>query len=312
MTKVLITPRSFGKYDDEVFQILKMNHVEVVPNTTGSVLSKDEMKKLVANVDGIIAGVDTLDAEVLACAPNLKTISKYGVGTDNIDLDYCKNHGISVTITKNANRNAVADYSFGLMLAVARRIPEISDGCKNGDWSKKIAADIFGKKLGVLGLGAIGRGVIHRALGFDMQVYGYDVVEDDVFLEDNEVTFATLDEIMSECDFISIHLPLIPQTENIINKGMLDKAKKNLVIVNAARGGIINDDDLYNALVEKKIYGAGLDVFQTNTPKDSKLLTLPNVVVGSHTAASSKGAVAKMSLMAVSNLLKNLREKAAI
>lgn len=307
--KVLITPRSFGKYDDEPYRIMKARGVTVVENDTGSVLSESQMIARIEDVDGIIAGVDPLNENVLEHAKNLKAIAKYGVGTDNIDLDYCKKHGIAVSITKNANRNAVADYTFALMLNVARRVTEINNGCKNGDWSKKVSLDVFGKKLGVIGLGAIGRGVIHRAEGFDMQIYGYDVFHDDVFLEDNQVNFTDVETIFKECDFITLHVPLIPSTENLVNAEMLSKAKKNLVIVNAARGGIINDTDLYNALVNKQIFGAGLDVFQTHDPQHSKLLELPNCIVGSHTAASSQGAVNSMSLRAVSNLMRDLNSK---
>lgn len=230
-------------------------------------------------------------------------ISKYGVGTDNIDLDYCKEHGITVEITRGANSAAVADFAFALMLGLARRMVEIDKGCRVGDWSKKESLDVYGKKLGVLGLGAIGKGVVRRARGFDMEIYGYDVFRDEAFLKENHVKFTDVEEIFRECDFISVHLPLLKETEHLIDKKLLSMAKKNLILINTARGGIIDEKDLYEALKEGRIYGAGIDAFECEPASESPLLELDNVILGSHCAASTRGAVDKMTEMAASHVL---------
>jgi len=308
MAKVLITPRSFAKYCDEPIKKLREAGIEIIPNPTGGILSKEEMLKHTKGVDGIIVGVDPLDEDVLS-ASDLKAVSKYGVGTDNIDLVYCKENGIDVSITKNANSEAVADYAFALILAVARRVVEIDRACRNGDWSKKVTADVYGKRIGVVGLGAIGRGVVARAKGFSMEVYGYDIFRDEEYINKSNVTFATIDEMLKECDFISLHMPLTEDTKHIINKENLKTAKKNLILINTARGGIVSEDDLYEALTTNAILGAGVDVFEHEPSHDSKLLKLDNVVVGSHCGASTEGAVDAMSTMAAENIITALKNK---
>jgi len=311
MPKILITPRSFAKYNNEPYLKLERAGIEYVNNPVGGILSKEEMLHHIKDIDGIIVGVDPLDEDVLS-AGNLKAISKYGIGTDNIDLDYCENHNIDVTITKNANSEAVADYTFALILAVARKVVEIDRKCRNGDWSKNISSDVFGKKIGIVGLGAIGRGVVARAKGFNMELLGYDVYKDDGYLSENKIRFASIDEMLKECDFVSFHIPLTKDTKHIVNKENLSTAKNNLIIINTARGGIINEDDLYDALKNNIILGAGLDVFENEPPTGSKLLKLDNIVVGSHCAASSEGAVNTMSEIATDNIITMFRERKMI
>jgi len=311
MPKVLVTPRSFAQYSQAPYEKLAAAGIEVLKNPTGGVMSKDEILAHIKDVDGVILGVDPMDADVLS-AGQLKVVSKYGVGTDNVDLPYCKKHNIKVTITQNANSAAVADYAFALILAVARRMVEIDRGCRNGDWGKKIAADVYGKKIGVAGLGAIGRGVVARAKGFNMKICGYDIYRDEAYLTENNITFMTVQEMLKTCDFISLHMPLTDDTRYIINAESLKTAKSNLIIVNTARGGIINEDDLYQALKNNIIYGAGIDVFEEEPATNSKLMELDNVIVGSHCAASTMGAVDVMSNMAVDNIIQAFKERGLI
>ena len=155
MKKVLITPRSYGKYDASVADMLRAAGFTPVLNPYGRILTKEEMMEQIADCVGVIIGVDPLDEEVLRCAPDLRAVSKYGVGTDNIDLDYCRRCGIEVSITRGANSQAVADYAFSLLCACARKIPLIDKFCHEQDWTKRMGLDIFGKRLGILGLGAI-------------------------------------------------------------------------------------------------------------------------------------------------------------
>lgn len=309
MKKVLITPRSFGKYNkEELIARLRAHGIEPVFNPYGTILTEQQMQEALRDMDGLIVGVDPVNEAVLRHAVKLKAIAKYGVGVDNIACAYAKEKGIAVSRTVNANANAVADYAMTLMMCVARRVVEIDSGCHHNDWSKKEALDIYGKTIGVLGLGAIGKGVVKRASGFDMKIYGYDIVRDDAFLQEHHVTFSDADTIIRECDFISLHLPLTAETRHILNKDNLAQAKNNLIIVNTARGGLIDEDDLYVLLKENKIYGLGLDVFEQEPLESSLLLTLPNVIVSSHTAASSQGAINAMSTMAVDNLIQSLEQ----
>jgi len=311
MPKILITPRSFAKYSDEPYTMLKNAGIECIKNPVGGILSKEEMLKHTKDIDGIIVGVDPLDKEVLT-GSNLKVVSKYGVGTDNIDLAYCKENNIDVEITRNANSEAVADYAFALILSVARKVVEIDRKCRTGDWSKIVSADVYGRKIGVVGLGAIGRGVVARAKGFNMEIYGFDMFKDDDYLKENNIRFASIDEMLKDCDFISFHIPLTAETKHIVNAKNLATAKKNLIIINTARGGVINEDDLYEALNNGTILGAGLDVFENEPPNGSKLLELESVVLGTHCAASSEGAVNEMSRMATENIINKFKERGLI
>ena len=309
--KVLITPRSFAQYNKTPYEKLEQAGIAVIKNPVGGVMNKEEMLTHIKGADGVILGVDPMDADILS-ASRLKVVSKYGVGTDNIDLAYCKAHGIEVTVTKNANSEAVADYAFALLLAVARRMVEIDKGCREGDWSKKVAVDIYSKKIGIAGLGAIGRGVAARARGFNMDVYGYDIVRDEAYLKENQITFVPVEEMLRVCDFISLHMPLTSETRHLIHAQSLKTAKQNLIIVNTARGGLINEEDLYEALKNNVIFGAGIDVFEHEPATNSKLLTLPNVIAGSHCGASTEGAVGAMSNMATDNIIRVFKERGII
>lgn len=307
MRKVLITPRSFAKYNrDEVLAFFQENGIEPFFNPHNEIMTEEQLKDALVDMDGLIVGVDPVTEEVINHAPHLKAIAKYGVGIDNIDVPAAESRNIKISRTVGANAASVADYSFALLMAVARRVVDINNGCKNNDWSKKIALDVFGKKIGVLGLGAIGRGMVKRAQGFDMEVYGYDIFKDEEYIRENNIRFVDIETMVKECDFISIHMPLTDETHHMFDKQLLEKAKANLVIINTARGGIVDEEALYELIKNGKIYGAGIDAFEQEPARDSKLLTLENVIVGSHTAASSVGATEQMTLMAAQNIIKDL------
>ncbi len=307
MKKVLVTPRSFAKTDNSPYELLEKAGFEVVKNPVGGILTKEQMCKYVADIDGIIVGVDPMDAEVLACAKNLKTISKYGVGTDNIDLNYAKQRGISVSITVGANANAVADYAFALIMACARKLIVINDMCHEKNWSKVIAGDVYEKTLGILGLGAIGKGLAKRAKGFDMKVLAYDVFWDEKFANEQNILFAKPEEIYRQCDFISLHMPLTDDTQNMIGEAEFATMKPTAILINTARGGLVDEDALIAALKSNKIAAAGFDAFSQEPPENEELYKLPNLIMGSHCGASTVGAAETMSRMAVENLIRELQ-----
>ena len=307
MTKVLVTPRSFGKYNrEEIIELFAEKGIEIEFNPFGQIMTEEQMMECLEDKDGLIVGVDPVNEKVLSKAKKLKAIAKYGVGLDNIDLACANKKQIKVSKTVSANSNAVADYSFALLMSVARRVVEINNEAKDGNWEKTVALDVYGKKIGVVGLGAICRGVVRRAQGFEMEVYGYDIYRDDDYLRENQIHFADIDTIIKECDFISIHMPLTEETKHLFNRENLRYAKENLIIINTARGGIVDEDALYDLLKAGKIYGAGVDVFEEEPAQDSKLLDLENVVIGSHTAASTIGATEMMSMMASRNIIADL------
>ncbi|MBQ9453643.1 MAG: phosphoglycerate dehydrogenase [Desulfovibrio sp.] len=304
--KILVTPRSFGKTNPELFERLTKAGLDIIRNDTGSILSQAQMCEKLADCHGVILGVDPLDATVLSAAPLLKAVAKYGVGLDNIDLEACKARGIAVSRTVGANSNAVADYALTLMLMVARKAALIDRRCRQKDWSKITSIDLYGKTLGIIGLGAIGKLVAKRAHGFSMKILGHDIVWDAAWAAQAGVERADVDRICREADFITLHTVLTDQTRNIINAERLALMKRTAVIVNTARGGLIDEKALLAALEEERIYGAGLDVFAQEPPVDPAWYGLDNLVMGSHCSSSTAGATATMGHMAVDNLLRDL------
>lgn len=304
--KVLVTPRSYGKTNPQLFDQLKNAGLEVVRNETGGILDKETMKRLLADCDGVIVGVDPMDAEVISAAPKLKAVAKYGVGVDNIDMEACKARDIKVSRTVGANSVAVADYAMALMLAVSRKTVLIDSRCRQGDWKKITTRDISGSTLGLLGLGAIGKNVAQRAQGFGMKVMAYDPYWDEDYATAHNIQKATAEEIYRQCDVISLHLPLLPTTRNSIGKEQLAMMKPDAILINTARGGLIDENALLDALEQGKIYGAGIDAFEEEPPKDPRWFRLDNVVLGSHCAASTAGASNNMGIMATENLIRDL------
>lgn len=306
--KILTTPRSYGRNMPELFEQLEAAGYEVIKNPTGGILEKEQMKALIADCSGIIVGVDPLDAEVLACAPRLRAIAKYGVGVDNIDLDYCKAHGIKVSRTVGANSEAVADYAMTLIMAVARKAVMIDRKCRGRDWSKISTRDVSGATLGLFGLGAIGKHVAKRAQGFGMKVLAFDPYWPEEYARENNIIRADAETIFREADFISLHLPLMESTRNFVGEKEIAMMKRDAVIINTARGGLIDEAALLRALKEGRIYGAGIDAFAQEPPEDPAWFELDNVVIGSHCAASTTGATQNMGRMATQNILRDLAE----
>lgn len=305
--KVLVTPRSFGKMDDSPIDMLEEHNIEVIRNPYGRILTKDEMKKWIQDVDGVIIGVDPLDKEVLDSATQLKAISKYGVGTDNIDLKHAEKNNIPVTITQGANTDAVAEYTISLMLSVARKVVHIDQECRKSNWDKITTIDMNKKTLGLIGMGQIGKTVAKRLSGFEMNVIAYDLFKDEAFANQFGVTYVNhIDDVLKEADFISLHLPLNAETKNMISDREFEFMKKEAVIVNTARGGLIDEEALLRALADNKIWGAGVDVFEEEPPSNKELLSQKNIVIGSHCAASTKQAIINMGKISTENLITSL------
>lgn len=303
--KVLVTPRSYGKEDPALFDMLKAAGFEVVQNDTGGILTKERMIEKIAPCAGVIVGVDPLDADVINAAPRLRAIAKYGVGVDNIDLQAASARGIKVSRTVGANAAAVADYAMALMLALSRKLLPIDRRCRAGDWSKITTGDVTGATLGLIGLGAIGKMVARRASGFEMKVLAYDVQWDEAYAKANRIEFAEPERILREADFVSLHLPLLPSTENFIGEKQLALMKPTAILINTARGGLVDEAALLKALRSGAIGGAGLDAFREEPPSP-EWFGLENVVLGAHCAASTRGASLAMGRMATENLIRDM------
>lgn len=307
--KVLITPRSFEKIKDRFDKIFEDEGIDAIMNPYGRVLSEEEIERLIKDVDGIIVGVDPITSRVLEKAHNLKVISKYGVGVDNIDLQKAKEKNIVVTNTPGVNSNAVAELTVGLIINVLRKINLSDKRTREGYWERFIGKELSGKTLGIIGTGSIGRRVIKLLKGFDLKILCYDKYPDNNWALSEGASYVSLPELLQNSDIISIHVPLTEETYHLISEKELSMVKKDVVIINTSRGGIIDEEALYKFLKRGQILGAGLDVFENEPPKNSPLFELDNVVITSHIGAHTEEAIMNMAIIAVENLILVLKGK---
>jgi D-3-phosphoglycerate dehydrogenase len=304
--RVLITSTSFGKADPLPLQRLKEYGCEIIENPHGRPLKEDELTPLLADVDGVIAGLDEYTERAIKSSSRLKVISRYGVGVDKVDLKTAEACGVKVTITPGVNTQAVADLTMALMLAVARKVPKADASAKEGKWEKIFGHSLYQKKLGLVGLGQISRAVIKRAKGFDMEVSVFTRYPDSSFPETMRVRYADFDELLEQSDFLSLHCALTEDRTKMIDYEQLKRMKPTSYLINTARGALVDEDGLYRALKEGLIAGAGLDTYVNEPPKGSPLLTLENVVTTPHIGSYTYEAVLLMGLMSVENLMKAL------
>lgn len=305
--KVISTSPSFAKYSKEPIEYLSKNGIEV--SYLPADIAEDEFIEKIHDVDALIVAFTQINENVLKNAPNLKIVCKHGVGVDNIDLEATKKRNVYVTNVPNANKHAVADFAFGLILASARQIPQANDLTKKGEWPRTFGTDVHGKTLGIVGLGNIGKEVAFRAKGFSMNVFAYDPYPDEKFAAENGIAFVTIDKLLKQSDFVSIHIPLLDSTKNLIDYKKLKMMKKSSYLVNASRGGIVVEEDLYKALKEGVISGAALDVFTEEPLKSHPLFELPNFIASPHIAGYTAGATDALGMTCVENIVSVLVNK---
>ncbi len=301
--KVLVTARSFGSADDKAQRLLEENGFEVkkLVGDNGSILEQLQIE--IRDADAIIAGLEEYNEELLSLGTKLKVISRYGVGYDKVNIQAAKEKGIAVTITPGANGDSVADMAMALMLAAARNVSFMDHAIKRKNQQRPTGVEMFGKTLGVVGAGRIGKGVAKRCKGFDMDILCYDTYVDETFAEETGAEYVDFETILRKSDFITIHSPLNNDTKNLFDKLAFEKMKSKAVIVNTARGGIIDEEALFYALKNGEIGAVGLDATVEEPPYNSSLLELPNCTITPHAGAATYEASSKMGLMAAQNIL---------
>lgn len=305
--RVLITPKSFKNYKDETYPELISRGYEIIENTTGRTLSEDEIILLAGqDVQGIIVGVDILSARVLAGCQDLRAISKYGVGLDNIDLAAAARRNIKVMNAVGSNNISVAELTLALMFEAARHVSVMASNVKSGRWERALGVELTGKTLGLIGGGQIGKEVAKRARGLQMKVVIHDpYFKDASFLADHDIALCeSLAEILKQSDILSLHLPLTPETRCLINANTLTMMKPTAVLLNTSRGELVDEGALYVALKDKVISFAAQDVFSAEPPlPGEKLLTLDNFLLTPHAGAYTSEAIEKMALYSTQNLI---------
>ena len=307
--KLLITPTSFDKPENAEARALAVDFAdEIVWNDLGVPLQGDALLQRLDGVDGYIAGLDFITADVVARMPDtLRVISRYGVGVDRVDLAACRKRGITVTNTPGANSTAVCELAFALMLSAARNVPMLHQAVEKGEWPRASGMELAGKVLGIVGMGAIGKRLATRAQAFEMQVCAYDPYFDEAFAKEHAIRRCELDELVACADVLSLHVPLTEETKHLINAARIESMRPGSILINTARGGLIDEQAAADALKSGHLRGVGLDAFEQEPPKDSPLIGLPGVVLTPHTGAHTAEAVGKMGKMSVENAIAVLR-----
>lgn len=308
--RVVVTQRYF---DRATVDYLERNNCEVdildLPQgkADGS-LTHDELRNALAGARGWIVGHAHVTRSLLEALPDLAAIARRGVGYERVDLNAARDLGRVVTIAAGGNDASVADHTIGLMLAVGRRLRETQSRMQAGDWTILVSSDLNDKTVGIVGLGRIGRSVVKRLRGFDCRVLVHAPNPDAEYARDENVTFCGLETILRESDYISLHAPLVAATRNLIDAQAIARMKPSAIVVNAARGGLVDDHALLDALKEGRLAGAGLDVYLSESDKSfadvtAELIALPNVVATPHSAASSLEGLARTNMVAAQSIV---------
>jgi glyoxylate reductase len=276
----------------------------------GDKLSRADLLKHVADKDGLVCLLtEKVDEELLSAAPKLRIAATVSVGYDNIDVPACTKHKVVATNTPGVLDDTTADFAWTLLMAVARRLLEGDSWMRSGSWNgwdldQLVGGDVWGKTLGVLGFGRIGRGVARRALGFQMRVLYNDAVRAPADVEKElNAEFVDRDRLFRESDFVSLHVPLLPDTRHLISKDNLEKMKRTAFLVNTSRGPVVDEAALAEALENGKIAGAALDVFEHEPKVHPALLTRKDVILTPHMASASLDTRTKMAVMAANNVV---------
>ncbi len=273
--------------EEGIFPLREADNFNVTIKTD---LTNDELLKEIGHYDALLVRSQTqVTREVIEQAHELKVIARAGVGVDNIDLDAATENGIIVVNAPDGNTNSAAEHTIAMLMSLARKIPQAYLSIKNKQWDRKshIGVELRGKTLGIVGLGRIGEEVARRAKGQRMEVMAYDPFLTEERAETLGLQMGTLDEVLAAGDFITVHTPLLKETRHIINAEAFEKMKPGARVINCARGGIIDEDALYDAVKSGKIAGAALDVFEEEPATDHKVLELTEVIATPHLGAST-------------------------
>lgn len=306
MYTVLLTAPYIIPFLDRFRPIFERHNLDLIVAQVQERLNEEELLSYAGKFDGTVCGDDLYTARVLkACAPRLKVISKWGTGIDSIDEASALNLGILVRNTPNAFSMPVADTVMGYILAFARRLPWMDKTMKSGHWEKIPGRSLSECTLGVIGVGNCGKAVIRRASGFGMQILGNDIVEiAPDFVIEHKVEMTSLDDLLSRSDYVSLNCDLNPTSYHLINEYTLAMMKSTSILINVARGSVIDEPALINALETSRIAGAALDVYEHEPlPQNSPLINFDNVMLAPHNANSSPAAWERVHLNTIRNLL---------
>ncbi|QTE40248.1 phosphoglycerate dehydrogenase [Mucilaginibacter gossypii] len=306
MNKILTSPSSFGQVGPEPVDLLIQNGYEVINNPYGRKLTEDEVIELAKDCAGIVAGVEPLTARVMDALPNLKCISRVGIGMDSVDLKYAAEKGIIVTNTPDGPTRAVAELTLAMTLSLLRKVPQAHTDLRNRVWKKQVGNLVLNKVVGVVGLGRIGKLVAQLFRGIGNPVIGYDPYADATWAANNGVELVDFNTVLSKADIVTIHVPGNEDGSAVIGAGEIDLMKAGSFLINISRGGIVDEDALFNALSANKLTGAAVDVF-SEEPYAGPLCDLDNILLTPHLGSYAEEGKLLMEIDAVKNLINALK-----
>jgi len=305
--KVLISSRSFGKIDSGAVELLKNQGLEPILNPLGKKLNEEEIIDLLDDSVGIIAGTEKITEKILSYNDKLKVISRYGIGLDNIDLKAAQEKNILVFNTPETPKLAVAELTLSLILNLLKKIVKVDKNAKNNEWKPELGNLLSGKTIGIVGLGRIGKQLVEFLQPFNLKILIYETKPDKDFIKKYRIDLVSLETLMVKSDIITLHVSYNQETHHIIGKKELDNMKTSAILINTARGGLIDEDLLYNYLKEGKIAGAAIDVFE-NEPDTGKLKELENVIITPHIGTYTIETRKNMEIEAANNLINGLKK----
>ena len=298
-----ITTVAFSKNKLLVDKIKKLGFKKVYTNKEFKRFTQDELISFLSKCDVAIVGLDKITEEVVLNNKKLKAIAKYGVGLDNIDFEICKKYNIEILHTQGVNKRSVSELTLGCILSLLRNIYISSNLLKKNIWEKNGGVQLSNKTIGIVGVGNIGKDLIQLIQAFNCKILVNDIYEQNDYYKNNNLVETSKEDIYKNADIITIHTPLNNSTKYMINKKSLSIMKPNAIVINTARGGIINQDDLKWALKNDVIAGAAIDAYETEPPEDVELLNLPNLINTPHIGGNAIEAVEAMARSAIENIL---------
>lgn len=305
MPVILITSPVVKQAGEHTLAPIQRLGWEIRWDLVGPSASEERLIQALQDVDGVVASIERYTRRVIESAPRLKVIARTGVGYDAIDVAAATERGVAVCTALGSNDSSVADFAMTLMLALCRQLLRGHAEVARGGWNRPVGHDFYGSTVGIVGLGAIGRRLVQRLVGFETRILAYDVVRDEEFARRHSVRYVELDELLRESDFVTLHAPLLPSTRGMIGERELRLMKPTAYLINAARGALIQEQALYRALKERWIAGAGLDVFENEPPVGSPLLdpTLDNIILAPHMAGVTLESSVRAAIMACENVV---------
>lgn len=307
-SRVLIAPAPLQEIEPVYGPVLTGAGHELVFSHVNHQMNEQELMEVLPGCAGSLAGSEPYTKAVLtaAAAKGLKVIARAGVGYDAVDVAAATELGVAVCFAPGTNQDAVAEHTFAMMLALAKNVVMHDNAVKAGQWPRRANLPLRGKTLGILGLGRIGKAVALRGKAFLMNLVAYEPYPDAAFVKEHGITLLPFDDVLKHADWLTLHMPMSPESSKCINARSLGLMKPTAFLINTARGGVINEPDLYEALKNKRIAGAGLDVFDEEPPGKHPLLTLDNTVFTAHMAGvdvQSRDDMARLAARAIAKLL---------